>query len=169
MSGYIRQAFPDAWLGVHLIQGSSSWSSWRCDPLIDATCDPSNAEGDDPNRGNEPKAWERCTAAGWCDGLLFQIEAGDVFLNPHAYPNYTGFDGWAGRYWEIAVRLGNDPWSQASSGGNHHGWVRQVDLIAFEFIYDRFHNRTDEATLIKRCQEALAIGGWSCGSASWRR
>ena len=183
---YLAQKFPQAVHGVHLISGSSSWSSWRCDPdnVFGGTaarnlppsdpnfCDPSNAQLDDPNRGNEPAAWDNMLKlqGAWADVLLFQFDVGNAYLNPDSEPNYTGQPGALGRYWEVAVRLGNDPWSVASAKGNRHGWV-QSNLIAFEFIYDTYWNRggATEAYAVEFCKRALAIGGWGCGSASYRR
>ena len=167
----IAELFPKAWHGQHLKENSSSWSSWKCDPASgDPTCTVANSgmEGDDPNRGKEPVAWIRCLRDGWCDGILFAFEAGDQYLNPAAHPNYTGFPGALGRYWEIVVRLGNDPQSIATAAGNRHGWP-QVDVLAFEFIYDAYNNRSDEAYSVAWCKQALSIGGWGCGSGSWRR
>lgn len=165
MGKHLRAKLPAAWVGVHLIQGSSSVSSWRCGNAADPACD---AEPDDPFIGSEPGFWSKCRADGWCDGLLFQFEAGDPYTNPAAHPNYTGQPGALGRYWEVIVRLGNDPQSAATAGGNRHGWV-QADVLAFEFIYDAYNNRSTEAYGVDWCKRALAIGGWGCGSGSYRR
>jgi hypothetical protein len=167
----IAELFPKAWHGQHLQENSSSWSSWNCDPASgDPVCTVANSgmEGDDPNRGQAAMAWIRCLRDGWCDGLLFEFETGDQYLNPAAHPTYTGLRGALGRYWEIVVRLGNDPRSIATAAGNRHGWP-QADVLAFEFIYDAYNNRSDEAYGVAWCKQALAIGGWGCGSGSWRR
>lgn len=169
LAAIIAREFPDAWHGVHLSQGSSSVSSWNCGDASDPAC---NAEGDDPFQGSEPGFWDACRAAGYCDGLLYQFNAGDPYLNPHAYPNYTGHDGALGRWWEIVIRTGNDPTSIATlareGGNNRRGW-RQFDLVAFEHIYDAYNGRSTEAYGIDWCRQALAIGGWGCGSASYRQ
>lgn len=167
MLSYLRDRLPDAWIGVHLIEGSSSVSSWRCDPATDASCDPSEAEPDDQFRGSEPGFWQACRARGICDGLLYQANSGDEYTNPDAHPNYTGHPGAFGRWFEVVTRLGNDPRSQVSSGGDRHGWV-QADVIMFEHIYDAYNNRSTEAYGISFCQQALRLGGWACGSASYR-
>ena len=99
---------------------------------------------------------------------LFEFAAGQPYLRPEAHPNYTKFPGALGRYWEIVVRLGNDPQSIATAAGDRHGWP-QADLLAFEFIFDAYQNKSDEAYSVTWCKQALAIGGWGCGSASWRR
>jgi hypothetical protein len=47
-----------------------------------------------------------------------------------------------------------------------------VPIVAFEFIYDRYWARDPRATeayAVQFCRRALAIGGWGCGSASYRR
>lgn len=150
----VAALWPEAWHGQHLIKESSSWSSWRCDPLIDSSCDPSNVEGDDPNRGNEPRAWVRCRGLGWCDGFLYQIPDGPKFLNP---VDGDAANDWKDRAREIAERLG--------AGGR--GWPK-VDLVWFEFIYDRFNGRASEQLLERRCREAQAIFMAPCGSASVR-
>jgi len=100
--------------------------------------------------------------------LLFQFDSGARYLEPASHPNYTGLPGALGRYWEVITRLGNDPQAAAKAAGNRRGWP-QVDVVAFEFIFDAYHNRSDEAYSIDWCRKALAIGGWGCGSASWRR
>jgi len=167
----IAKLFPGAWHGQHLSENVSSWSSLKCAPASqDPGCTPehSGMEGDDPNGGNGLMAWSRCLRDGWCDGLLFEFEAGARYLKPAAHPNYTGFPGALGRYWEVVVRLGNDPRSIATAAGNRHGWP-QADVLAFEFILDAYNNRSDEAYSVAWCKQALAIGGWGCGSASWRR
>ena len=152
----IADAFPNAWHGQHLIAASNSWSS-------------SEGEGDDPNGGNKTRAWERCVADGWCDGLLYQFGVGDEYLNPANHPNYTGHDGAMGRYLEVVVRLANDPHAQATRAkGKSPRWAA-IDVLAFEFIYDAYNNRSDEARGVDWCRQALAIGGWGCGSASYRR
>src|SRR4051794_38382701 len=153
----IAALFPRAWHGQHLNDTSSSWASAG-----------GSQEGDDPNGGSGSVAWSRCLRDGWCDGLLFEFEAGERYLKPAAYPNYTGFPGAFGRYWELIVRLGNDPQSVATAAGKRRGWP-QVDVLAFEFILDAYNNRSDEAYSVEWCKKALAIGGWGCGSASWRR
>ncbi len=153
----IAALFPRAWHGQHLNHTSSSWASAG-----------GSQEGDDPNGGSGSVAWSRCLRDGWCDGLLFEFEAGERYLKPEASPNYTGFPGAFGRYWELIVRLGNDPQSVATAAGKRHGWP-QVDVLAFEFILDAYNNRSDEAYSVEWCKKALAIGGWGCGSASWRR
>jgi hypothetical protein len=146
----MRQLWPDAWIGVHLTQDSSSWTSAE------------GGEGDDPNRGDRTLSWQRCRKAGWCDGLLFQAAAGDAFINPERHPNYTGRPGWAGRWLEIVQRL----------GAGSRGWPR-VDLVFWEAVYDAYHGRVDEQVQIARCKEALSIAAEhgvrsSCGSASHR-
>ena len=166
----IAKLFPTAWHGQHLNDTSLSWSQWRCDPADgDPACTPDNAriEGDDPNRGKGHVAWSRCLREGWCDGLLFEFSSGEPYVKPAAHPNYTGFAGALGRYWEALVRLGNDPKSIATAAGNRHGWP-QADVLAFEFIFDAYNNKSDEAYSIEWCKQALAIGGGGCGSASWR-
>jgi len=150
----IARVFPRSWHGVHLVQESSAWSS--------------RPEADDPNQGSEPGSWWSCVRAGWCDGFLYQMAAGDAYLNPDAYPNYTGYPGALGRWWEIVVRLGNDPQSLATAGRLDYGWPK-VDLINFEHIYDGYNGRSDEAYGIAFCKRALELGGWGCGSGSYRR
>ena len=152
----VAELFPRAWHGQHLISGASSW-----------TAPAGTVEDDDPAGGAGPVAWNRCLRDGWCDGLLFQFESGPRYLEPEDHPNYTGLPGALGRYLEVAVRLGNDPRSTARAG-HRRGWP-QVDVLAFEFIFDAYHNRSDEAYSVDWCRKALAIGGWGCGSASWRR
>jgi hypothetical protein len=167
----IAALFPRAWHGQHLNENSSSWSSWKCDPAGgDPACTPENSgmEGDDPNRGSGAVAWSRCLRAGWCDGLLFEFAAGGPYVKPRSHPNYTKFPGALGRYWEMVVRLGNDPQSIATAAGDRHAWP-QADVLAFEFIFDAYNNKSDEAYSVAWCKQALAIGGWGCGSASWRR
>jgi hypothetical protein len=152
----IARVYPQAWHGVHLVQDSSSWSRWE-------------TEVDDPNHGNELAAWWSCTRAGWCDGLLYQMTAGDTYVHPDNYPGYNGQAGPFTRWKEIVERLGNDPRSAATSGGDRHGWP-QVDVLNFEHIYDAYtSDTTDEAYAIAFCQRALELGGWGCGSASFRR
>jgi len=153
----VASLFPDAWHGQHLSANNSSWASAAA-----------GTEGDDPNAGAGPAAWTRCLRDGWCDGLLFQFESGERYLRPAGHPTYTGHAGALGRYWEVAVRLGNDPWSAATAAGNRRGWP-QADLLAFEFIFDSYNNRSNEAYDVEWCRRALALGGWGCGSASWRR
>jgi hypothetical protein len=152
----IAAAFPNAWHGHHLSAGANSWSS-------------TPGEGDDPNGGDKMRAWARCVADGWCDGLLYQFAVGDEYLNPQNHPNYTGHAGAMGRYLEVVVRLANDPRAQTTrAGGSFPRWA-SVDVLAFEFIYDAYNNRSDEARGVQWCKQALAIGGWGCGSASYRR
>jgi hypothetical protein len=146
--------FPGAWHGQHLTLASSSWGA--------------AGGGGEDQRGGGPALWTECLREGWCDGLLYQFESGGAYLMPAAHPNYTGHAGALGRYFEVAIRLGNDPQSAATAAGNRHGWP-QADLLAFEFIFDAYNNRSDEAYSIEWCKKALAIGGWGCGSASWRR
>lgn len=175
----VAREFPQAWHGQHLISGSSSWSSWNCDPAsADAAtqtppCTEANAhmELDDPYRGNELAPWVKCVAEGWCDGILYQFHVGDEYLNPDTHPNYTPAPGALGRFFEIVVRMGRDPWSIASKRGSDPRWPLNggVDVLAFEFIYDAYNGRSTEAYGIAFCQRALAFGGWGCGSASWRR
>ena len=153
----IATLFPDAWHGQHLNHTSSSWASAA-----------GSGEDDDPSGGSGATAWTRCRRDGWCDGLLFEFEAGGSYLKPEAAPNYTGFAGALGRYWELVVRLGNDPRSAATAAGRRHGWP-QVDVLAFEFILDAYNNWSDEVYSIEWCKRVLAIGGGGCGSASWRR
>jgi hypothetical protein len=152
----IAELFPRAWHGQHLTAANNSWAS------------PDRAEADDPTGGPGPAAWIRCLRDGWCDGLLFQFDSGARYLEPASHPNYTGLAGALGRYWEVAVRVGNDPVSAMTAAGARHGWP-QVDLLAFEFIFDAYNNRSDEAYGLEWCRKAMAIGGWGCGSASWRR
>jgi hypothetical protein len=127
---------------------------------------------DDPNKGDKAAAWKNCRAEGWCDLLLYQFEVGDPYIHPEdAAPNYTGHPGALGRWYEVAVRLGDDPWSAASANNDRHGWV-QAPLVAFEFIYDTYWARDPRATeayAVEFCRKALDIGGWGCGSASYRR
>jgi hypothetical protein len=151
----IAELFPRAWHGQHLTAANSSWAS------------ADRAEGDDPI-GSGPGAWHRCLRDRWCDGLLYQFESGGPYLEPAAHPNYTGLPGALGRYWEVTVRLGNDPVAAATARGDRHGWP-QVDVLAFEFIFDAYNDRSDEAYSIEWCKKALRVGGWGCGSASWRR
>jgi hypothetical protein len=170
----VADAFPNAWHGVHLIAESSSWSSWNCDPETDSSCTPAAAhmEGDDPYRGNELAPWVTCVADRTCDGIAYQFKDGDVYTNPDAHPNYTGHPGALGRYFEIVVRMGRDPWSLATyRPGVDARWPLNggVDVLAFENIYDAYNDRSTEAYGIEFCKRALAIGGWGCGSASWRR
>lgn len=152
----IADAFPKAWHGQHLIAGSSSWSS-------------TETEGDDPNHGNKLRAWDRCVVDGWCDGLLYQFGVGDEYLNPTRHPNYTGRDGAMGRYFEVVVRLANDPRATITRAGGDYARWPPVDVLAFEFIYDAYNKRSDEAYSLAWCRQALAVGGWGCGSASYRR
>jgi hypothetical protein len=169
----IAQLFPDAWHGHHFRKESSSASSWPCRDAGDPACD---AEGDDPFKGQKPDFWVACKAEGWCDGLLFQFADGDAYLHPDRHTNYTGKPGALGRYYEVVARLGNDPRSTATAAGNRHGWP-QVDVIAFEFIYDAYHappgrsfdGKPPAEYAIEFCKRALEIGGWGCGSASYRR
>jgi hypothetical protein len=169
----IAQLFPDAWHGHHFISETSSASSWPCRDEADPKC---KAEQDDPFRGYKPDFWVACKAEGWCDGLLYQFAPGGPYLNPAAHQNYTGHAGALGRYFEVVTRLGNDPQSVKTAAGNRHGWP-QVDVIAFEFIYDaynvppgrQFDGKTPAQYAIEFCKRALALGGWGCGSASWRR
>ncbi|MCC7416063.1 MAG: hypothetical protein IT176_02905 [Acidobacteria bacterium] len=152
----VAEAFPRAWHGQHLTAGADSWSSRP-------------GEGDDPNGGNKLRAWQRCTADGWCDGLLYQFGVGAEYLQPLSHPNYTGHPGALGRYFEVVVRLANDPEAAAARAGAGAPQWASVDLLAFEFIYDAYNNRSDEAYGLQWCRQALAIGGWGCGSASYRR
>jgi hypothetical protein len=174
LSKHIAAKLPNAWHGVHLVQGSSSISSWRCGDASDPACD---AEPDDPFLGSEPGFWTTCRAEGYCDGLMFQFNAGHEYTDPRSYPNYTGQNGAMGRWWELVVRLCNDPRAAATSGGNRHGWP-QADCLAFENIYDGYNTPPGRALVgdqspadyaIDWCKRALALGGWGCGSASWRR
>jgi hypothetical protein len=152
----IAALFPRAWHGQHLTSNNSSWTS------------SGGKEGDDPNGGAGPASWTRCLSDRWCDGLLFQFESGARFLKPGGHPNYTPHAGALGRYWEVIVRLGNDPQAVQTAKGDRHGWP-QADVLAFEFIFDSYNNRSDESYAVEWCKRALAIGGWGCGSASWRR
>lgn len=175
----VAREYPKAWHGQHLVSGSSSWSSWNCDPASAdaATQNPpctvanSHMEGDDPYRGNELLPWTKCAAEGWCDGILYQFHVGDDYLNPDNHPNYTGQPGALGRFFEIAVRMGKDPWSLAAKRGSDPRWPLNggLDVLAFENIYDAYNDRSTEAYGIAFCKRALAIGGWGCGSASYRR
>ena len=152
----IAAAFPTAWHGHQLSAAVNSWSS-------------TPNEGDDPNKGDKMRAWTRCVADGWCDGLLYQFAVGEEYLNAQNHPNYTGHAGAMGRYLEVVVRLANDPQAERTrAGGSFPRWGR-VDVLAFEFIYDAYNNRSDEAHGVDWCKRALAIGGWGCGSASYRR
>ena len=107
----------------------------------------------------------------WFSGTCFRGGWGLQYLNPDAHPNYTGQPGALGRYFEIAVRMGRDDWSKASKRNSDPRWPLNggVDVLAFEFIYDAYNNRSTEAYGIAWCKRALAIGGWGCGSGSWRR
>jgi len=165
MGQFLRQQLRDAWMGVHLIKGSASVSSRRCTDEANADC---RAEPDDPYGGSEPAFWATCRREGWCDGLLYQFADGPEYLEPDRHPNYTQAPGALGRWWEVVVRLGNDPRSEATAQGNRHGWV-QVDLLAFEHVFDAYNNRSTEAYAIEFCKRALTYGGWGCGSASYRR
>lgn len=183
MLAHLAVRFPAATHGVHLIQNSSSPSSWRCDPQIPGSCaspsdGPDASDADDPARGNEIGAWVWMRERGLVDVFYYQFEAGDEYANLDAYPSDPengGQKGAARRWWEIVVRLADDPWANATMrqshpNGDHFGWPVQVPVIAFEFIYDFYWNRgPDEALQIKRCQHFLALGGWGCGSASYRR
>ena len=173
---YISQRWPLAVHAQHLRLESSSWSSWPCNPDIGGpSCVPSN-DADDPNKGNETAAWTNCRAEGWCDLFLFQGAWRGEYLYPESYPldATTGQRAWASRWWEIVVRLGDDPQSLATSRaqGDHHGWP-QVPLILFELgIYDTYWMTDPKATeqlAIERCKEGMALGGWGCGSGSWRQ
>jgi|GEM_PF-3999286 len=159
MGRYVAAKWPKAFHGQHLISNSSSWSSWPCEG-----CAPSN-DADDPNRGNEISAWWNCLREGWCDGFFYQFDVGSSYLYPS--PGDDAMERWV----EIVERLGDDPWSLATSKGNRHGWP-QVPVIAFEFIYDTYWNRDPKATeayQIEWCKRALQLGGRGCGSASVRR
>lgn len=153
----IAQLWPDAWHGQHLTPDASSWVA-------------STAEGDDPNHGDRIEAWHRCRREQWCDGLLFQFQAGEPYLRADrtpGNPDTGGHRGAMGRWWEVVKRLGNDPRASHTSQGNRHGWP-QVDVIAFEHIHDAHWGRSDEAYGLAWCRKALEIGGWGCGSASYR-
>jgi hypothetical protein len=188
---FIAEVLPDAVHATHLRAGSSSVASWSCDPDVRGPdgvragdrppgskdyCADAEKEGDDPYRGSKPGFWASCRAEGWCDALYYQFETGRKYTSPQSQPNYTGHDGAMGRWWEVVVRLGDDPWSAKTSGGNRHGWV-QVPVIAFEFIYDGYHTAPGgtiggvppDEYAIEWCKRALALGGWGCGSASYRR
>ncbi len=188
---FIAAVLPKAVHATHLVSGANSVSSWRCDPDqrgpdgiragdrppgTPGHCPHSEKEGDDPFGGSKPGFWKSCRAEGWCDALYYQFETGRKYTDPRRYPTYTGYDGAMGRWWEVVVRLGDDPWSARTSGGNRHGWV-QVPVIAFEFIYDGYHTPPGgtigglppDQYAIEWCKQALALGGWGCGSASYRR
>lgn len=173
MGRYLARLFPRAVHAQHLAAGANSWSSWPCDPERDAACAGVPPEDrDDPNRGDRMAAWKNCRAEGWCDLFLYQFEVGAAYLHPEdADPHYTGYPGALGRWYEVAVRLGDDPWSAATARGDRHGWV-QLPIVAFEFVYDTYWGRDPRATeayAVEFCRKALAIGGWGCGSASYRR
>jgi hypothetical protein len=173
MGRYLAQKFPRAVHAQHLVAGANSWSSWPCDPRREQSCTTvPTSDLDDPNRGDKAAAWKNCRAEGWCDLLLYQFDVGDAYLHPEeAEPNYTGHPGALGRWFEVAVRLGDDPWSAKSASGDRHGWV-QVPIVAFEFIYDTYWSRDPRATeayAVEFCHKVLEIGGWGCGSASYRR
>lgn len=166
----VARLWPNAWHGIHLIKESSSWASWRCDPetIVDGRrgldwpvgdrrrCGLENIEGDDPNRGSEPVAWQRCRKASpmWCDGIMYQVPDGPKFLTPR---DGDPANDWKDRAAEIATRLGR--------GGL---WGVNVDVMWWEFIYDRFNGRASEALLEQRCREAQRIYLAPCGSASVR-
>ena len=171
MGRYIARAWPRAVHGEHLISNSSSWSSWKCDPRDSTPERPCRVgvevderDADDPNRGNEINAWHNCRAEGWCDLFLYQFDVGSSYLYPS--PGNDAMERWV----EIVERLGDDPRSLVTSGGDRHTWP-QVPVVADEFIYDAYWARdpkANEAYAIEWCKRALAFGGWGCGSASWR-
>ena len=76
----IAALFPRAWHGQHLNHTASSWAAAGDQP-----------EGDDPSGGAGSVAWGRCVRDGWCDGMLFEFEAGDRYLKPAAHPNLHRF------------------------------------------------------------------------------
>jgi len=159
MARYVAAKWPLAVHSQHLVAESSSWSSWPCEG-----CAPSN-DADDPNQGNELVAWHNCRKEGWCDMFLYQLGWNSSYLYPT--PGNDAIERWV----EIVERLGDDPWSLATSRGNRHGWP-QVPVILFEFIYDAYWQTDPKATEaygIDWCKRALAFGGWGCGSASVRR
>ena len=145
------------------------------------TIDPYDA--DDPARGNEPGAWAYMRDQGLVDEFLYQFDFGGEWMyaasypsNPEAAPTLDT-RGALSRYWDIVVRLGDDPWSLATACATpgycgRRGW-RQVPVVAWEAIYDRYWDR-DPATVTEAyqnemCRKALALGGWHCGFASVRR
>jgi len=184
MLAFAGQQFPRAVHSVHLVAGSSAPSSWPCDPLI--YCAPGDGppanDADDPVRGNEPNSWVYMLDRGLADEFLYQMDFDRQFRdwqdyppNPDALPTQDT-RGALSRWWDIVVRLGDDPWSTGTACATpgyceRRGW-RQVPVKAWEFIYDFYWNRdpkVDEAFLKDYCQHALALGGWGCGSASVRR
>lgn len=187
MLAFAGQRFPRAVHSVHLVSGSSAPSSWPCDPFQPGSCAPGEGppsnDIDDPARGSEPGAWPYMLNRGLVDEFLYQFDTGGQFMYWPTYPANAdaapGQDtrGALGRWWDIVVRLGDDPWSRdtacaASGFCGRRGW-RQVPIKAWEFIYDRYWDR-DPATVTEDfqnafCRKALALGAWGCGSASVRR
>lgn len=187
MLAVLARRFPRAVHSVHLVKGSSSPSSWPCDPAQAGSCTPGEAppanDLDDPARGNEPGGWVYITDNGLADEFLYQVEDGSAYLwydtwpaNADAPPS-VDTRGALGRWWDIAVRLGDDPWSAQTACAapgfcGRRGW-RQVAVKVWEFIYDAYWGRdparATEAYAVEFCKKALAIGGWGCGSASYRR
>lgn len=168
MGRYLAQRFPDAVHAQHFVQGSSSASAY-------------NDEPDDPYGGNELEFWRACRRENWCDVFLFQFNVDGTAYSwfdthpPAADALAQGVDarGALDRWWHIVVRLGDDPWSERSRGSyTRRGWP-PVPVIAYEHIYGHYWNqdpaRLTEAFTVEFCKRALAIGGWGCGSASYRR
>lgn len=168
MARFAHAEFPFSVPAVHLKNDSSSPSSWPC-----VNCPAPGDEGD-PGRGNEIEAWHIGIREGWAGMFLFQASGEDDFINGDSYPadpSAGGQRGWLQRAWEILVRLGDDPWSLAASGGDRRTWP-QVPVYCFECGVYPFYwdiGGLDESDLRLRCQQFLAIGGRGCGSASYRR
>jgi len=181
MLAFAGQRFPRALHSVHLVAGSSAPSSWPCDPSIPPCDGPPPDDADDPAKGSEPGAWVYMLDHGLVDEFLYQVDYDNIFRywqtyppNPDALPSQDT-RGALSRWWDIVVRLGDDPWSTdtaCSTPGfcGRRGW-RQVPIKAWEFIYDRYWNNAPvtEEFLNDFCRKALALGGWGCGSASIRR
>jgi hypothetical protein len=165
MARYVAEKFPRAVHGPHLAAQVVSWSG--------------PPEANDPNHGDPIASWVNARREGWADVLYYQFDTGRPYLSPESLPPDPASKqrGAMQRWWEVAVRLGDDPWSRATSlaahpNGDHFGWPVQVPIVAFEFIYDTYWKRDPKATeayAVEWCKQALAIGGWGCGSASYRR
>lgn len=187
MLAFAGQQFPRAVHSVHLVAGSSAPSSWPCDPAQAGSCrsgeGPPDNDLDDPVRGNEPNAWPYMLDRGMVDEFLYQFNYDGEFRYWSTYPRNEDAAAWQetrgalGRWWDIVVRLGDDPWSQQTACAvpgfcGRRGW-RQVPVKAWEFIYDFYWDRdpstVNEEFLKDFCRRALALGAWGCGSASVRR
>jgi len=163
MAAWLVQQFPQAVHGIHLIENSSSPSSWPC-----ADCVPP-ADAADPAHGNEIEGWTYMLSRGIADVFLFQVLSGDPYVRMDAYPPGQGS---IERVIEVCVRLCDDPVAEqtrAQMNENRHGWPA-VPVLWWEFVYDYYWNKgPDDAMQVRRCQQFLDVGGWGCGSASYRR